>query len=86
MGFIFLYLWLMLVSLYPKSVVIGEDSIAINMMGSSKAKIIKFADLQVNDKNAYYELAVDRNGTRRKYLISKNSIPHELEQIFKEHQ
>jgi len=83
LGFVFFFLWLMLTTLYPKTVVISEESIAISMMGSDKVKIIRFTDLKVNDMNAYYELAVDRKGTQRKYLLTKKSLPHELERFLK---
>jgi hypothetical protein len=66
-----------------ETVVTSEESIAISMMGSDKVKIIRFTDLKVNDMNAYYELAVDRKGTQRKYLLTKKSLPHELERFLK---
>ncbi len=80
-GLVFLYLWLMIASLYPKELVIGENDIAITMMGSSKVKIIKFTDIHVEEKPGYYELAVVSNRTGRKYLVSTKSIPQELEQL-----
>ncbi len=80
-GFVFLYLWLMYASLYPKELVIGENDIGIMMMGSNKVKIIKFADLHVEEKNGYYELAVAGNRTARKYLVTIKSLPQELKQL-----
>ncbi len=80
-GLVFLYLWLMIASLYPKELVIGEKDIAITMMGSSKVKIMKFTDIHVEEKPGYYELAVASNRTGRKYLVSTKSIPQELEQL-----
>ena len=82
-GFVFLYLWLMIVSLYPKELVIGENDIAITMMGSNKVKIITLTDLHIEEKGGYYELAVASNRTGRKYLVSTKSIPQELEQLLR---
>ncbi len=80
-GVVFLYLWLMIVSLYPKELVISEKDIAVMMMGSSKVNSIKFTDLQIEEKGGYYELTSASKRTGRKYLVSTKSIPQELEQL-----
>lgn len=80
-GLVFLYLWFMLATLYPKGVIISEDSIAVSMMGSDRVKLIKVTELGIEEKEGYYELAVTGKGLGRKYLISKKSIPQDLEQM-----
>lgn len=80
-GLVFLYLWFMLATLYPKGIIIGEDSVAVSMMGSDKVRVIKFKELQVDEKDGYYELAVARNGLGRKYLVTKKSISPKLDQL-----
>ena len=80
-GLVFLYLWLMIASLYPKELVIGEKDIAITMMGTSKVNIIKFTDLQIEQKGGYYELTTASKRTGRKFLVTKKSIPLELNEL-----
>lgn len=83
-GLVFLYLWLMLATLYPRSLVVGEDGITISLTGSSKVDIIDYEDFQIEEKGGYYELAVTRKGSGRKYLVSKKGLPEELEQHFQQ--
>lgn len=81
-GFVFLFLWLMLAGLYPKAVVVSSEGMAVTMMGMDKINIINYADLQISDKGPYYELNNSRTLAGRKYLVTKKSIPRELEEIF----
>lgn len=83
-GLVFLYLWLMLATLYPRSLVVGEDGITIGLTGSSKVDIIEYEDFQIEEKGGYYELAVTRKGSGRKYLVSRKGLPEELEQHFRQ--
>lgn len=79
-GLVFLYLWIMLSSLYPKTIVIGEDRIDISLAGSSRVRVVSFADLTIEEKKDYYELTFTGKGELRKYLVSKKNLPGELEQ------
>lgn len=80
-GFVFLYLWLMYATLYPKELVVGHTDIAIMMLGSNKVRIIKVKDLHIEEKGGYYELVAASNRAGRKYLVTKKSLPQELEQL-----
>jgi len=83
-GFVFLFLWLMLAGLYPKTVVVGEDGMAVLLMGSEKVKIINFADLLVRDQVGYFEINNCKVSTGRKYLIAKKNLAPELEKLLQQ--
>lgn len=79
-GLVFLYLWVMLASLYPGVLKIGEEGIGVSLAGSGRVRTIKFADLAVEEKKDYFELTATGRGKLRKYLVSKKALPRELEQ------
>lgn len=80
-GLVFLYLWIMLASLYPGGLEIGEEGIGVSLAaGPGRVRMVNFADLAVEEKKDYFELTATGRGKLRKYLVSKKALPRELEQ------
>ena len=76
-GFVFLFLWTMNVSTYPKSAIVSEDNIALVM---SSGKIYDLEINQVEIKRLNSAIAIDFNddGVDRKLRISQKHLPSEI--------
>jgi hypothetical protein len=76
---IFFYFWIVIAATYPKTVIMGNDSIAFQLPGSDKIQTFKHDELEFSAKKGYYELAVSGTKRRKKFWISTKDIPAELE-------
>jgi len=79
-GYVFLSFFIVIASTYPKTVLIGNDSIAFQLPGSDKVQTFKLEELEFSRKKGYYELAVSGTKRRKKFWISTKDIPTELEE------
>ena len=79
-GLVFLFFFILIASIYPKTVLIGDDSIAFQLPGSDKIQTFKHDQLEFSSKKGYYEFAVSGTKKRKKFLISTKDIPAELEE------
>jgi hypothetical protein len=76
---IFFYFWIVIAATYPKTVLMGSDSIAFQLPGSDKIQIFKHDELEFSAQKGYYELAVSGTKRRKKFWISRKDIPAALE-------
>ena len=80
-GTVFFFFWIVITFTYPKTVLIGNDSIAFQLAGSDKIQTFKHHELEFSTKKGYYELAVSGTKRRKKFWISTKDIPVELEKM-----
>ena len=82
-GFVFLFLWTMNVSTYPKSAIVSGNYIALIM---SSGKIYNLELNRINISRQKSAIAIDFNdeGVERKLRISHKQIPVELLDMFKQ--
>lgn len=78
-GFIFIFFWIIIATTYPKSVVIGDDSIVFHLPGSDRIKTYKLHELEFRSKKGHYELIVSGTKQSKKFYISRKDIPAKLE-------
>lgn len=76
-GFIFLYLWTMIVSTYPKSVIVASDNIAL-VMSSGKIYNLEIDQVEINRLNSAIAIDFNEDGVDRKLRISQKHLPIEL--------
>ncbi len=79
-GVVFFFFWIVIAFTYPKTVLIGDDSIAFQLPGSDKIQTFKCDELELSSKKGYYEFAVSGTKRRKKFWISTKDIPAELEE------
>ncbi len=79
-GVVFFFFFIVIAFTYPKTVLIGDESIAFQLPGSDKIQTFKYDELDFSSKKGYYEFAVSGTKRRKKFWISKKDIPAELEQ------
>ena len=79
-GLAFFFFFIVIASTYPKTVVIGDDSIAFQMKGQDKIQTFKHDQLEFSPKKGYYEFAVSGTKKRKKFWVSTKNIPAELEE------
>ncbi|MCP1714964.1 hypothetical protein J2T58_000812 [Methanocalculus alkaliphilus] len=77
-GLVFLYMWFMLVTLYPRSVHPGETDITLLMTGSGRERHIPLSALRVNEQEHHVEIKSASDGGKRKYLLSKKDLSPEV--------
>ncbi len=54
------------------------------MKGSDRVKLVKLAEMQLEEHDVDYELAVRGQGLGRKYLVAKKNLHPELEEQFQQ--
>lgn len=79
-GVAFFFFWIVIASTYPKTLLIGDDSIAFQLPVSDKPQSFKHDQLEFSRKRGYYELAVSGTKRTKKFFISTKDIPAELEE------
>ncbi len=79
-GVVFFFFWIVIAFTYPKTVLIGDDSIAFQLPGSDKIQTFKYDELEFSSKKGYYEFAISGTKRRKKFWISTKDIPAELEE------
>jgi len=77
-GLVFLYMWFMLVTLYPRSLLLSETHMTLLMMGSGRERVIPLSDLRVEEQENQFELKSSSEGGKRRYLVSKKDLSSEL--------
>lgn len=82
-GITFFFFWVVIAATYPKTIIMGSDSIAFQLPGSDKIQTFKHDELEFSAKKGYYELAVSGTKRRKKFWISTKDIPAELEASLK---
>lgn len=80
-GLVFFFFWIVIASTYPKTVLIGDDSITFQLPGSDKIQTYKHDQLEFSSNKGYYELAVSGTKRKKKFFISTKDIPAELEEL-----
>lgn len=79
-GVAFFFFWIVIASTYPKTLLIGDDSIAFQLPVSDKPQSFKHDQLEFSRKRGYYEFAVSGTKRTKKFFISTKDIPAELEE------
>jgi len=79
-GVAFFFFFIVITFTYPKTVLIGDDSIAFQLPGSDKIQTFKHDELEFSTKKGYYELAVSGTKRRKKFWISTKDMPVEFEE------
>ena len=76
-GFVFLFLWTMNVSTYPKSAIVSDDNIAL-VMSSGKIYNLEIGQVEINRLNSAIAIDFNDDGVDRKLRISQKNLPSEL--------
>lgn len=76
-GFVFLFLWTMNVSTYPKSAIVSGNYIAL-IMSSGKIYNLEIAQIDINRLNSAIAIDFNDDGVDRKLRISQKNLPSEL--------
>lgn len=76
---VFLCIWVMYGSIYPKEVVIDKGTISL-VMPFGNTVVMEYGDVNmIEDKSNYIFVVQVDNKTQRKKYIQKKTIPKELE-------
>jgi len=76
-GFMFLYLWLLKVSTYPKLAIISEEEIIL-IMSSGKAYLLEKNKAEIEILDSAVALNFNDAGTIRKLRISRKQVSPEI--------
>ncbi len=82
-GFVFLFLWTMNVSTYPKSAIVSGNDIAL-IMASGKIYNLELNRINISKQKSAVALDFNDEGVERKLRISHKQIPVELLDMFKQ--
>ena len=82
-GLFLFFFWIIIASTYPKTVLVGDDSIAFQLPGSDKIQTFKHEQLELSRNKKDYEFIVSGTKKRKKFWISRKDIPVELEAYLK---
>jgi len=77
-GLVFLYMWFMLVTLYPGSLLLSETHMTLLMIGSGRERVIPLSDLRVEEQEHNFELKSATIDEKRRYLLSKKDLSPEI--------
>lgn len=73
-GFVFLFLWTMNVSTYPKSVIVFGDDLAL-IMASGKIYNLELNQISISKLNSAIAIDFNDQGVDRKLRISQKNLP-----------
>ena len=76
-GFVFLFLWTMNVSTYPKSAIVSGNYIAL-IMSSGKIYNLELNRINISRQKSAIALDFNDEGVERKLRISQKQIPSDL--------